>query len=116
MLSPLNRRFPLLALGLVVLLALPAVAASSLRSSKAESKVLRVGTTYYISSLNPFVGIKTNDSLAHTMVYPQLVQYVPGPKIGSDWASSWKSSNGGLTWTFRLKKGKWSDGTPLASG
>ena len=53
--------------------------------------------------------------MAYSMVYPQLVQYVPGPRIGSDWASSWKSSKDGLTWTFRLKKGKWSDGTPLTS-
>ena len=115
MLSPLTRRFPLLALGLVVLLVIPAVAASSLRSSDADAKVLRVGTTYYISSLNPFVGIETNDTLAYSMVYPQLVQYVPGPRIGSDWASSWTSSKGGRTWTFRLKKGKWSDGTPLTA-
>ena len=115
MLSPRSRRFPLLALGLVVLLVVPAVAVSSVSDSKAGPQVLRVGTSYYISSLNPFVGIETNDSLAYSMVYPQLVQYVPGPRIGSDWASSWKSSNGGRTWTFRLKKGKWSDGTPLTA-
>ncbi len=115
MLTPLTRRFPLLALGIVLLLVVPAVASSSLRGSSADAKVLRVGTSFYISSLNPFVGIETNDSMAYSMVYPQLVQYVPGPRIGSDWASSWKRGNGGLTWTFRLKKGKWSDGTPLTS-
>ena len=32
--------------------------------------VLTVGTTYYISSLNPFVGIETQDSTAYSMVYP----------------------------------------------
>ncbi len=111
----LTRRLPLVALGLALLLVIPAVAASSLRGSKADSKVLRVGTTYYVDTLNPFVGIETNDSMAYSMVYPQLVQYVPGPRIGSDWASSWKSGKGGLTWTFRLKKGRWSDGTPLTS-
>lgn len=113
--APGSRRVPLVVVGLAVLLALPAVAAGGFRGSKAEAKVLRVGTTYYISSFNPFVGIETNDSVAYSMVYPQLVQYVPGEKIGSDWASSWKSSRGGLTWTFHLRKGKWSDGTPLTS-
>ena len=115
MFSHLSRRFPLLALGLVVLLAIPAVAASGVRGSRAESKILRVGTTYYISSFNPFVGIETNDSTAYSMVYPQLVQYVPGPKIGADWASSWSSSKNGLKWTFHLEKGKWSDGAPLTA-
>ena len=115
MLSPRTRRFPLLAVGIALLLAVPAVALSGVRSSGAEAQVLRVGTTYYISSFNPFVGIETNDSTAYSMVYPQLVQYVPGPKIGADWASSWSSSKNGLTWTFHLKKGKWSDGAPLTA-
>ena len=29
--------------------------------------VLTVGTTYYISSLNPFVGIETQDSTAYSL-------------------------------------------------
>jgi hypothetical protein len=49
--------------------------------------VLTIGTTYYISSLNPFVGIETQDSTAYSMLYPQLLQYGPGLKLEGDWAS-----------------------------
>jgi peptide/nickel transport system substrate-binding protein len=111
----LTRRLPLVVLGLVVLLLIPGVGASSRGSSGADAKVLRIGTTFYVDTLNPLVGIETNDTTAYTMIFPQLVQYAPGPKIAGDWASSWSHSKNGLTWTFRLRKGKWSDGVPLTA-
>ena len=77
--------------------------------------MLRIGTTFYVDTLNPLVGIETNDTTAYTMIFPQLVQYEPGPKIAGDWASSWSHSKDGLTWTFHLRKGKWSDGVPLTA-
>lgn len=77
--------------------------------------VLTVGTTYYISSLNPFVGIETQDSTAYSMVYPQLLQYGPGLKLEGDWAESWDESPDGRTITFKLRDGQWSDGTPLTA-
>ena len=43
-------------------------------------KILRIGTTYYIDTLNPLVGIETQDDTAYGMVFPQLVQYGPGPE------------------------------------
>jgi peptide/nickel transport system substrate-binding protein len=49
------------------------------------------------------------------MVYPQLVQYGPGLKLVGDWAKSWTHSKNGLVWTFHLRTGKWSDGTPLTA-
>ena len=89
-------------------------APGSLGAGKAPS-ILRIGTTYYVDTLNPFVGIETNDSTAYGMVFPQLVQYGPGLKLVGDWASSWTHSTNGLTWTFHLRRGKWSDGTPLTA-
>ncbi len=77
--------------------------------------VLTVGTTYYIDSLNPFVGIEPQDDTAYTMVFPQLVQYGPGLTLQGDWASSWSASANGLVWTFHLRSGRWSDGVPLTS-
>jgi len=77
--------------------------------------VLTIGTTYYISSLNPFVGIETQDSTAYSMVYPQLLQYGPGLKLEGDWAESWDESPDGRTITFKLRDGQWSDGTPLTA-
>jgi peptide/nickel transport system substrate-binding protein len=79
-------------------------------------KILRVGTTYYIDTLNPFVGIETQDSTAYGMVFPQLVQYGPGLKLVGDWAKSWTHTHDGLVWTFHLRGGgKWSDGVPLTA-
>jgi peptide/nickel transport system substrate-binding protein len=78
--------------------------------------ILRVGTTNYIDSLNPFVAIESQSYNAFVMVYPQLVQYGPGEKLEGDWATSWTHTPDGLTWTFHLKGGgKWSDGKPLTA-
>ena len=77
--------------------------------------VLTIGTTYYISSLNPFVGIETQDSTAYSMLYPQLLQYGPGLKLEGDWAESWDESPDGRTITFKLREGQWSDGQPLTA-
>jgi peptide/nickel transport system substrate-binding protein len=77
--------------------------------------ILRVGTTSYIDSLNPFVAIESQSYNAFVMEYPQLVQYGPGPKLEGDWATSWSHSSDGLTWTFHVKPGKWSDGKPLTA-
>ena len=80
-----------------------------------SDNVLTIGTTYYISSLNPFVGIETQDSTAYSMLYPQLVQYGPGLKLEGDWAQSWDETADGRTITFKLREGKWSDGEPLTA-
>ncbi len=78
--------------------------------------ILRVGTTNYIDSLNPFVAIESQAYNAFVMEYPQLVQYGPGEKLEGDWATSWSHSADGKTWTFHVKPGgKWSDGKPLTA-
>ncbi len=83
------------------------------------SGILRVGTTTYIDSLNPFKFIESQAYNAMIMIYPQLVQYGYGKKgyfIEGDWAKSWKTSKDGKTWTFALRSGtKWSDGTPMTA-
>jgi peptide/nickel transport system substrate-binding protein len=83
--------------------------------SGSKSGILRFGTTYYVDTLNPLVGIETQDATAYGMIYPQLVQYGPGLKLEGDWASSWTESPDGLRWTFHLRPGKWSDGVPLTA-
>src|SRR6476646_8236679 len=81
-----------------------------------KDTILRIGTTYYIDSLNPLLAYEPQASNAFTMIYPQLVQYGPGLKLAPDWATSWEESKDGLTWTFHLKRGgKWSDGVPLTA-
>src|SRR5690242_19465838 len=84
--------------------------------SSGGKTILRIGTTSYIDSLNPFVAINSQSYNAFVMEYPQLVQYGPGNKLIADWATSWSHTPDGKTWTFHLKPGgKWSDGVPLTA-
>jgi peptide/nickel transport system substrate-binding protein len=103
----------------LAVLALVSAAAGSgafaARGSRSAASILRVGTTYYVDTLNPFIGIETNDTTAYTLVYPQLVQYGPGLKLTGDWARSWTHTKDGLTWTFHLRSGTWSDGKALTA-
>src|SRR6478672_12389905 len=101
---------------LMVLALLAAICGGSGTSGSGTNTILRIGTTYYIDSLNPLLAYEPQASNAFTMIYPQLVQYGPGLKIAPDWATSWEESKDGLTWTFHLKPGgKWSDGVPLTA-
>ncbi len=102
--------------GIALLLLAAGCGGGSSSAGTADGKILRVGTTYYIDTLNPFVGIETQDDTAYGMVFPQLVQYGPGLKLQGDWAKSWSHTPDGLVWTFHLHPGgKWSDGVPLTA-
>jgi len=83
------------------------------------SGILRVGTTTYIDSFNPFNFIESQSFNGFIMLYPQLVQYTYGKKgfsIQGDWASSWTRSKDGKTWTFKLHPNtRWSDGVAMTA-
>lgn len=80
-------------------------------------KYLIIGTNGGIDSLNPFVGLNQDSFNSWEQIYPQLVQYNPKTlAFEPDFATSWSSSDGGLTWTFHtVANAKWSDGTPLTA-
>jgi peptide/nickel transport system substrate-binding protein len=80
-----------------------------------EGGILRVGTTGEIDSINPFVAFNSESYQAFVIEYPLLVQYSPEFEWEGDWAETWETSEDGLTWTFQLKEGAWSDGTPLTA-
>jgi peptide/nickel transport system substrate-binding protein len=84
-----------------------------------EGGILRIGTTNYIDSFNPWNFIESQAFNGFIMVYPQLVQYdfQNGEYvIAGDLAESWETSEDGKTWTFHLHTGtKWSDGQPLTA-
>ena len=74
-----------------------------------EGGILRVGTTNYIDSFNPFHYIESQAYNAFIMLYPQLVQYdfQDGKYvIVGDLADSWDTSADGKDWTFHLKPGR----------
>lgn len=84
------------------------------------SGILRVGTTNYIDSFNPYNYIEGQALNAMVMIYPLLVQVgynaQRGYYIQGDWAKSWTVSKDGKTWTFKLYPNtKWSDGKPLTA-
>jgi peptide/nickel transport system substrate-binding protein len=88
----------------------------SARSAKADSSIFRLGTTNNYDSINPFVAFNAQSYTAFTNIYPTLVQYDTSYKLVADWATSWKTSKDGLTWTFKVHtNGKWSDGQPLTA-
>jgi peptide/nickel transport system substrate-binding protein len=80
------------------------------------NEILRIGTSYPIDSLNPFVGQSDYTYMAFEYIYPQLTQYNADLQIVPDFAASWTESPDGLTWTFHTRpNAKWSDGQPLTA-
>jgi peptide/nickel transport system substrate-binding protein len=78
--------------------------------------ILRIGTSYPIDSLNPFVGQSDYTYMTFEYIYPALVQYNQQLQIVPEFARSWTESTNGLTWTFHTQPGaKWSDGKPLTA-
>src|SRR5262249_55237061 len=78
--------------------------------------ILRIGTSYPIDSLNPFVGQSDYTYMTFEYVYPALTQYSAGLSIVPSFAVSWSESADGLTWTFKTRpNAKWSDGQPLTA-
>jgi peptide/nickel transport system substrate-binding protein len=110
-----RRLLCLIALGLAgVATAAPASSAAPRHGAK-DGGILRMGTTDPFDSMNPFVAFSAISYVAFTNIYPTLIQYDKNYKIVGDWAKSWKTSKDGLTWTFTLKPGKWSDGKPVTA-
>ncbi len=99
-------------------------AATSLVGGVTSSSVAANGPTTFtvgikqdIDSLNPFTGIVSSAYEAYQMNYDTLTDYgaedfATKPAL----ASSWDTSDDGLTWTYHLRPGlKWSDGQPLTA-
>lgn len=103
----------------VSLLGVACSSASSPSSPQAvkQGGILRIGTTEGIDSLNPFVGFNQDSYSTWFYIYPSLVQYdLHTYKFIPNFARSWQTSPGGLTWTFHLApNARWSDGEPLTA-
>ncbi len=80
-----------------------------------EGGLLRIGYTDPPDGINPFVGSNQVSYVIFQEMYPALVQYDANYKIVGDWAESWTVSPDGKTYTFKLRPGAWSDGTPLTA-
>ena len=88
-----------LAIG-VLTVALGAYAASGKSSGKSSQSggTFRIGTSSRIDSLNPYVAFNQDAYSAFEYIYPLLIQYdKANSKFVADFATSWKTSNGGRT-------------------
>ncbi|MFG1814900.1 ABC transporter substrate-binding protein [Kribbella sp. NPDC049174] len=101
------------AAGLLALAALPGTAANAAEPSK---KVIRVGVTQAVDSMNPFLAVRLVSGSLQRWMYGFLT--VPDSKTlqpSPDLAESWTTSPDGLTWTFKIREAKWSDGQPVTA-
>ena len=104
-------------IAVVALAAYAAAGQTSTTKSLKSGGTFRIGTSSRIDSLNPYVAFNQDAYSAFEYIYPLLVQYdKASAKFIPDFATSWTTSNGGKTWTFKTRKGaKWTDGKPLTA-
>lgn len=82
----------------------------------AGKKIVRVGATQAVDSMNPFLAVRLVSTSIHRWMYGFLT--VPDSKTlqpSPDLAESWTASDDGLTWTFKIRQTKWSDGQPVTA-
>src|SRR5438874_3903505 len=101
--------------GVVLAVCVFATAASG--SHTKSGGTFRLGTSSRIDSLNPYVAFNQDAYSTFEYIYPELIQYdKANHNFAPDFATSWKTSNGGKTWTFTTRSGAvWSDGQPLTA-
>ncbi|NYD41640.1 ABC transporter substrate-binding protein [Nocardioides panaciterrulae] len=94
-----------------------ALTAASAPASAADSTTFTVGLLNEADSFNPFLGIEAESYEMWGLTYDYMIHYSmkdmsPEPGL----ATSWKTSDDGLTWTFDIRTGvKWSDGQDLTA-
>ncbi len=108
----------LAAAGGILLAALAPALALQPPAGAAEDKVVfTVGLRNEVDSFNPFLGIEAPSFEMWALEYDYLIGYSmddmqPEPSL----ASSWETSDDGLTWTFTIRDDvTWSDGEPLTA-
>lgn len=94
-----------------------AVAGSAPAHAADDQVTLTVGMTNDADSLNPFVGIEATSFEMWALEYDYLITYsTKDLSVEPSLATSWDTSDDGLTWTFHLTdKAMWSDGKPLTA-
>ncbi|TCC45674.1 ABC transporter substrate-binding protein [Kribbella capetownensis] len=98
------------ALGLLV------VSPGTAQAAEPAKKVVKVGVTQSVDSMNPFLAVRLVTGAIQRLMYGFLT--VPDSKTlqpSPDLAESWKTSPDGLTWTFTIRPAKWSDGQPITA-
>ncbi len=103
-------------LGVALLVAGQGTTAALAQDPAAGKKTVRVGATQSMDSMNPFLAVRLVSTSIHRWMYGYLT--VPDSKTlqpSPDLAESWTTSEDGLTWTFKIRAAKWSDGKPVTA-
>ncbi|WP_239514146.1 ABC transporter substrate-binding protein [Streptosporangium sp. 'caverna'] len=90
--------------------------ARAARDPQQGKKIVRLGVTQSVDSMNPFLAVRLVSSSIHRWMYGYLT--VPDSKTlkpSPDLAESWETSDDKLTWTFKIRDAKWSDGKPVTA-
>ena len=113
----MNKRWLAALVVAAALTALAAFGAAAHSSSSQSGGTFKIGTSSRIDSLNPYVAFNQDAYNTFEYVYPLLVQYdKSNSRFAPDFATSWHSSNGGKTWTFKTRAhAVWDDGKPLTA-
>jgi len=81
-----------------------------------EKTILRIGSLQDADNLNPFIGYSTTSYEVYHLNYDLLVGYGPNGEVRPELAESWTTSEDGLTWTFKTRKGvTWQDGVAFTA-
>nr|BFE87684.1 hypothetical protein GCM10020093_102850 [Planobispora longispora] len=94
----------------------PAVPAQAAQDPAAGKRIVRLGAIQAIDSMNPFLAVRVVSTGVHRWMYaylttPDSKTLAPSP----DLAESWETSDDKLTWTFKIRDTKWSDGAPVTA-
>lgn len=87
------------------------------QAQEGGGKVLRVALVQEVDHLNPFLASFASSTMIGRMTWefltlPSAQDNTPSPGL----ATSWKSSDDKLTWTYTIRGGvKWSDGQPVTA-
>jgi ABC-type transport system substrate-binding protein len=113
----MNKRWLAALVAVLAVIALAAFGATAHSSSSQSGGTFKIGTSSRIDSLNPYVAFIQDAYSTFEYVYPLLVQYdKSNSHFAPDFATSWKATNGGKTWTFKTRASAvWSDGKPLTA-
>jgi peptide/nickel transport system substrate-binding protein len=96
----------------------PAGASTPAKAASGQSsKILRVGVTQEVDSLNPFLSITRTGTDILRANFEFLTTYSQGSMAPEGTlAEKWETSKDKLTWTFHFRKDvKWSDGKPVTA-
>ncbi|MEU8202332.1 ABC transporter substrate-binding protein [Streptosporangium sp. NPDC049046] len=92
-------------------------AGASQSQPQQQKRIVRLGATQSVDSMNPFLAVRVVSTSIHRWMYGFLT--VPDSKTlkpSPDLAESWETSPDKLTWTFTMRAGAtWSDGRPVTA-